>query len=102
MLQMVLVSELTHEAQASRDELSVRELSTEVLRRGGYDVRTGTNGAEGVALVQQHAATIDALAAPGSYLAGFIFERSKQPGEALRYYDEALRGGGGAVGSSPS
>jgi hypothetical protein len=30
------------------------------------------------------------LTGPGSYLAGFVFEKSKQPGEALRYYDEAL------------
>lgn len=34
-----------------------------------------------------------ALCAPGSYLAGFIFEKSGQPGEALRYYDEALQAG---------
>jgi hypothetical protein len=31
-----------------------------------------------------------ALNAPGSYLAGFIFEKSNDPDEALRYYDEAL------------
>lgn len=36
---------------------------------------------------------VDALSAAGSYLAGFVFERSKQPGEALRYYDEALQAG---------
>jgi hypothetical protein len=30
------------------------------------------------------------VGAPGSYLAGFTFEKSKEPGEALRYYDEAL------------
>ena len=30
---------------------------------------------------------------PGSYLAGFTFERSKEPGEALRFYDEALQQG---------
>ena len=30
-------------------------------------------------------------AAPGSYLAGFIFEKSRVPGEALRYYDEVLQ-----------
>src|SRR5688572_9592029 len=28
---------------------------------------------------------------PGSYLARFIFEKSGQPQEALRYYDEALQ-----------
>jgi tetratricopeptide (TPR) repeat protein len=32
-----------------------------------------------------------ALLGPGSYLAGFVFERAGEPGEALRYYDEALR-----------
>jgi hypothetical protein len=34
-----------------------------------------------------------ALSGPGSYLAGFIFEKSHQPAEALRYYDEALQFG---------
>lgn len=34
-----------------------------------------------------------ALSGPGSYLAGFIFERSGEAGEALRYYDEALQYG---------
>lgn len=33
------------------------------------------------------------MTGPGSYLAGFVFEKSKQPGEALRYYDEALQYG---------
>jgi uncharacterized protein len=31
-----------------------------------------------------------AFVAPGSYLAGFVFEKSGQADEALRYYDEAL------------
>jgi uncharacterized protein len=31
-----------------------------------------------------------AFVAPGSYLAGFVFEKSRQADEALRYYDEAL------------
>jgi hypothetical protein len=30
------------------------------------------------------------MTSPGSYLAGFTFEKSAQPGEALRFYDEAL------------
>ncbi len=34
-----------------------------------------------------------ALLGPGSYLAGFVFEKSGQPEEALRYYDEALEYG---------
>ena len=32
----------------------------------------------------------EALLGPGSYLAGFIFEKSGKPEDALRYYDEAL------------
>jgi hypothetical protein len=35
----------------------------------------------------------NALSAPGSYLAGFTFEKSGQYDEALRYYDEALEYG---------
>jgi len=35
----------------------------------------------------------DAFIGPGSYLAGFVFEKSGQPDEALRYYDEALQAG---------
>jgi len=31
-----------------------------------------------------------ALIGPGSYLAGFVFEKSGKPEDALRYYDEAL------------
>ncbi len=35
----------------------------------------------------------DALLAPGSYLSGFVFEKSGKAQEALRYYDEALQSG---------
>jgi hypothetical protein len=35
----------------------------------------------------------NALTAPGSYLAGFTFEKSGQYDEALRYYDETLQYG---------
>jgi tetratricopeptide (TPR) repeat protein len=34
-----------------------------------------------------------ALLGPGSYLAGFVFEKSGKPDDALRYYDEALEYG---------
>ncbi len=43
--------------------------------------------------IGEHESHGDSLSGPGSYLAGFIFERSNQPGEALRYYDEALQYG---------
>ena len=33
------------------------------------------------------------MGAPGSYLAGFVFEKSGKTDEALRYYDEALEHG---------
>jgi len=32
----------------------------------------------------------ESLLGPGSYLAGFVFEKSGKPEDALRYYDEAL------------
>jgi hypothetical protein len=41
--------------------------------------------------VAEHATHERSLSGPGSYLSGFIFEKSNQPGEALRYYDEALQ-----------
>ena len=34
-----------------------------------------------------------AMVAPGSYFAGFVFEKSGRADEALRYYDEALQHG---------
>jgi hypothetical protein len=43
--------------------------------------------------VTEHEAKGAAVGAPGSYLAGFTFERSHEPGEALRFYDEALQYG---------
>jgi hypothetical protein len=36
----------------------------------------------------------NALMGAGSYLAGFVFEKSEEPQTALRYYDEALQYGG--------
>jgi len=35
----------------------------------------------------------ESLAGAGSYLSGFVFEKSGRPQEALRYYDEALKYG---------
>jgi hypothetical protein len=43
--------------------------------------------------VSEHEGHGKSLSGPGSYLSGFIFEKSGQPGEALRYYDEALQYG---------
>lgn len=40
-----------------------------------------------------HEGAAAALLGPGSYLAGFIFEKSGEPQSALRYYDEALSAG---------
>jgi hypothetical protein len=70
-----------------------------------YLARRDLNGARvearRFAVMQQFIAQHDGLgksmSGPGSYLAGFIFEKSNQPGEALRYYDEALQ-----YGSYPS
>ncbi len=41
--------------------------------------------------IADHEGAGASLVGPGSYLAGFIFEKSGQPQEALRYYDEALQ-----------
>ncbi len=43
--------------------------------------------------ISEHEDPADALLGPGSYLAGFTFEKSGRPEEALRYYDEALKYG---------
>jgi hypothetical protein len=40
--------------------------------------------------ISEHQPKSQSIASPGSYLAGFTFEKSNQPGEALRYYDETL------------
>jgi uncharacterized protein len=42
-------------------------------------------------------AEAQAFIGPGSYLAGFVFEKSGRPDEAIHYYDDALR-----VGRFPS
>lgn len=43
--------------------------------------------------VSEHGGHGKSLSGPGSYLSGFIFEKGHSPGEALRYYDEALQYG---------
>ena len=45
------------------------------------------------AFIANHEGVGASLTGPGSYLAGFIFEKSGQPQEAMRYYDEALQHG---------
>jgi len=41
--------------------------------------------------ISDHEGEGASLIGPGSYFAGFIFEKSGDPQEALRYYDEALQ-----------
>lgn len=43
--------------------------------------------------IAEHEDPANALVGPGSYLAGFTFEKSGKYDEALRYYDEALKYG---------
>jgi hypothetical protein len=43
--------------------------------------------------IADHQDPAESLLGPGSYLAGFTFEKSGRPQEALRYYDEALKYG---------
>lgn len=43
--------------------------------------------------IAEHESHARSLSGPGSYLAGFVFEKSRRYGEALRYYDEALQYG---------
>jgi tetratricopeptide (TPR) repeat protein len=43
--------------------------------------------------IQEHEDPARSLLGPGSYLAGFAFEKSGRAQEALRYYDEALQYG---------
>jgi len=51
--------------------------------------------------VSEHDSHGLSLSGPGSYLAGFVFEKSGQAGEALRYYDEALELGAFASLAEP-
>jgi hypothetical protein len=71
------------------------------LNMVNYLARGDLNGARvearRLAVMQQfiteHEAQGAVVGGPGSYLAGFTFEKSKEPGEAMRFYDEALQHG---------
>jgi hypothetical protein len=77
------------------------KLMINTLNMVNYLTRGDLNGARvearRLAVMQQfvteHEAKGAAVGAPGSYLAGFTFEKSHEPGEALRFYDEALQFG---------
>jgi hypothetical protein len=74
------------------------KLMINTLNMVNYLVRGDLNGARvearRLAVMQQfiseHEAPGLVVGGPGSYLAGFTFEKSHEPGEAMRYYDEAL------------
>lgn len=65
------------------------------LARG--DLNGGRVEARRLAVMQKYLADRQdpsvALVGAGSYLSGFVFEKSSRPQEALRYYDEALQYG---------
>jgi tetratricopeptide (TPR) repeat protein len=75
------------------------KLMINTLNMLNYLVRGDLNGARvearRFAVMQKFVADHDdqsaSLAGPGSYLAGFTFEKSGKPDEALRYYEEALK-----------
>jgi tetratricopeptide (TPR) repeat protein len=74
------------------------KLMINTMNMVNYLVRGDLNGARiearRLAVMQDFLARTEgpgrALLGPGSYLAGFTFEKSGRPEEALRYYDEAL------------
>ena len=75
------------------------KLMINTLNMVNYLARANLNGARIEArrfaimqkFVKEHEGQGWALSGPGSYLAGFVFEKSGKPDEALRYYDEALQ-----------
>jgi uncharacterized protein len=77
------------------------KLMINTMNMVNYLVRGDLNGARiearRFAVMQKYLADNEsksaALLGPGSYLAGFIFEKSDKPQEALLYYDEALSAG---------
>lgn len=74
------------------------KLMINTMNMVNYLVRGDLNGARIEArrfavmqkYLSENESASSALLGPGSYLAGFIFEKSGDPQEALRYYDEAL------------
>jgi hypothetical protein len=77
------------------------KLMINTMNMVNYLVRGDLQGARvearRLAVLQRYLASHDApdvaLTGAGSYLAGFVFEKSDRPQEALRYYDEALQYG---------
>lgn len=75
------------------------KLMINTLNMINYLVRGDLNGsrveARRLATMQQFINDTDpkhaGVGATGSYLAGFTFEKSREPSEALRFYDEALQ-----------
>jgi hypothetical protein len=76
-------------------------LMINTLNMVNYLVKRDLSGARvearRLAVIQKYIKEYDndssGLLGPGSYLAGFVFEKSGEPQSALRYYDEALQYG---------
>ncbi|MEO7032335.1 MAG: hypothetical protein ABI548_00775 [Polyangiaceae bacterium] len=77
------------------------KLMINTMNMMNYLVRGDLNGARVEArrlavmqkFIKDKGDAAEALLGPGSYLAGFVFEKSGKPEDALRYYDEALSHG---------
>jgi hypothetical protein len=85
------------------------KLMINTMNTVNYLVRGDLNGARIEArrlavmqkFIQDREDPAEALIGAGSYLAGFTFEKSGKPDEALRYYDEALAYGAYASLTDP-